>query len=225
MRRFLLVVPPLLLIVLSTGCPIPQTPRDVPITGGGPGPSNSQSADGDGTETADGDEMNDPPPPCVDEPIFIRSQEGAQTVSTAALGVKVTVEWLDADRRVRQKFDALWGSRSGGTVQADGGITLDTGWLLLDGEWPYVRAGRVSAGADGSRLVVRRLLDSFQIFFRGGTRAFVIKEDGAEISWTSRDTFVLINPLGEPELKSLAADSDAAAFLEQVDQLAACAGI
>lgn len=222
MRRFLLVVPPLLLIVLSAGCPIPQTPTGVsPGGGGGSGTPDSQPPDGDGAAPPDGDAMDDTPPPCVDEPIFIRSQ----TVSTEALGVRATVEWVDRDRRVRRKFDTLWGPESMGTVQVDGGVKLDTGWVLLVGEWPYVQADRVSAGADGSRMVVRRLLDSFQIFFRGGTRAFVIKADGSEVSWTSPDTFVWVDPLGEPEMKSLAADADATAFLELVDELARCAGM
>jgi len=127
------------------------------------------------------------------------------------------VLWSDAG--TPSVYELSIGPGSTVTIGVDGGLTLSAGWILVRGHWPYIRSGRVSAGAMGSEMLVAAGVpreERVLVFFISGTRAWVNSDTAGETTWTDTDVYQEIDTNGLVTERRLSADPEARAFVDGI---------
>lgn len=137
--------------------------------------------------------------------------------------VKFHVDWTEGGSL--SSYDALIGSGADGHVGNDGSFDLRSGWGLFIGHWPFIRTKRVSAGVEGSWLVVE--IDGLddatavhRVYFVEGIEAWMRTDNGEEIRWRDTDIYFEIDPTGLVFIRNVSKSTQAKSFVNFVKDMA-----
>ena len=161
--------------------------------------------------------------PCPYRGTPIDARQWSKDVVAGAVSKVVNVTFDDVKAAAPQNYDLLLGPNSCVRVYSDGAAVLQVGWAYFYHRWPIVRTSRISAGVEGSAGAVRINGDSHELFYLGGTRAWIVTSSGLTKDWNDKDVFYRVkDPNLPPEEVRLGSDSEARDFKQRVlDEIAA----